>query len=259
MASNATSAQISLAKHEFFGDSGKMHHADGRRRLEIQQEIAIGDRVHAVCRDLRETELLSHVLPVDGVRHARKRTAPERQHVGSLVCLAKALAIAVEHLEVSEHVVSEEHGLRALQMCIPRHHNVEVGFGDCYQRGLQALDGLDDLCRQVLGVEPHVHRDLVVSRPRRMQPARRVADLLEQAPLDVHVDIFELRPPGERALLDLNLNGAEAFDDGVCLIVRDDTLPGQHSGMGDGAGDVLPVQAPVVVDGYRISCRGLVH
>ena len=73
-------------------------------------------------------------------------------------------------------------------------------LGAVEQRALRARRcpsiGLVD---RVADEQLEVGRDLVVARARGVQPARRLADQLGQAVLDMHVDVFERRILGQLA------------------------------------------------------------
>ena len=92
---------------ELFGQSGEVHHADGGRRLVVQQEVPVGYSVHAVAGDTAETQLTGDVLPVDGVGHPCQGSASQGEDVGTVVCLLKALLVPLQHLEVGQHVVGK--------------------------------------------------------------------------------------------------------------------------------------------------------
>ena len=106
----------------------------------------------------------------------------------------------------------------------------------------------DDLA----GVEPHIQRNLVVARPPGVQPPRRRADELVQPPLDVHVQVFQRGIPRKIAGLDFLLDAAQALDDGLRVFLADDALLCQHPGVGYRTGDVLVVQAAVVLNGNSV-------
>ena len=81
-----------------------------------------------------------------------------------------------------------------------------------------------------------------------MKAARRVADQIEKPGFDVHMEVFQIVPPGESVLGDLGLNRAQPVNDAVCSGCIDDSLPCEHPGVSDRACDVLPVQPPVIVE-----------
>ena len=54
----------------------------------------------------------------------------------------------------------------------------------------------------------------------------------------------------EVAGFDVAFDGFEAFDDLVALGVGDELNFGEHGGVGDGAGDVVLIEAAVVADGF---------
>ena len=217
------------------------------------------DGVHAVRRHGREAELPGDGFAVHRVGHAGECSAAEREHVGPGAGLPEALCVPAEHLEVGQHVVGEEHGLGPLEMRVARHHGVGVSFGQPDQRDAQPVDSVQDVADGLLHVQAHVDGDLVVARPRRVELPSRLADRLEQPALDVHVDVFELGPPGEVAVLDPLADGHQPVDDGRSLVIGDDPLPAEHPGVRDRARDVLAVQPAVVVDRYGVGRGDVVH
>ena len=103
-----------------------MHGADSRRRVEIQQKIAVGHRVHAVGGYARKAQLPRDEIAVYGIRQACQRAAAERHDVRPFARLRKALGVPPQHLEIRQHVVGEQRGLGALKMGIARHGGVRI-------------------------------------------------------------------------------------------------------------------------------------
>ncbi|MCY1427299.1 hypothetical protein D9M71_431400 [compost metagenome] len=75
------------------------------------------------------------------------------------------------------------------------------------------------------------------------------ADAVGQACFDVHVHVFQVDAPVEVAGFDFALDLLEAVDDGVALGVGQHADLGQHGGVGDGAHDVVAIEALVEVYG----------
>src|SRR5690606_26498129 len=90
---------------------------------------------------------------------------------------------------------------------------------------------------------------LVVARAAGVQLLAGDADALGQARLDVHVHVFQVHAPVEGAGLDLGLDLLQTVDDGVTFGHGQHAGLLQHGGMGDGAHDVVTVEALVEVDG----------
>jgi hypothetical protein len=65
----------------------------------------------------------------------------------------------------------------------------------------------------------------------------------------VHVDILALGREFEAAVLDLALHRVEPIEDGAAIRLGQNPLRHQHVTMGPAAGDVLPVEPPVEIDG----------
>ena len=78
-----------------------------------------------------------------------------------------------------------------------------------------------------------------------MELAADVADPLDERPLDVHVDVFQLLAELELAGGDFVADLLEAGDDLVPLVVGQDAHLGEHVGVGDRAADIVGVQAAV--------------
>ena len=77
-----------------------------------------------------------------------------------------------------------------------------------------------------------------------MQAGAGRANQGRQAQLDVHVQVFKGGIPGKFTALDFILHLAQAGNDAVGVVLRDNALLRQHDGVGLGTGDVLPVQPP---------------
>ena len=82
-----------------------------------------------------------------------------------------------------------------------------------------------------------------------MQFPTYIPNIFNQSSLDIHMYVFQVIAKDERALLDLIANGGERHNDTLGVLLRDDALLCQHSGVGNGAGDVLLIQALVAGDG----------
>ena len=201
---------VGRPQDELFGKARQVHGADCRRRVEIQQKIAVGHRVHAVGGDARKAQLARHEVAVYGIRQSRQCAAAERHDVRPLARLRKALGVPPQHLEIRQHVVGEQRGLGALEMGVARHGGVRIRRRALDQPAPQTANRRQRIADGVLDEHADVQRHLVVARARGVQPQRRLANHLEKPPLDVHVDVFELRTPRERAALYLALHGVQS-------------------------------------------------
>ena len=75
------------------------------------------------------------------------------------------------------------------------------------------MDSPKRLVDYFLNIKPNVGGDLIVPRSRRVELARHVTDRLEQPPLDIHVDVFELFAPWESVRLYLLAYPFESCDE----------------------------------------------
>ena len=189
--------------HELFGQSRNVRHQQCGSRTELDREIAIADRIERVFRDRFEAEFLRHPSAIDRISRARERSSAKRQAIDALACIEQAIAVALEHLRVSEQVMTERHGLRDLHVREARHHRRSVSIGQLDQRMLQPIDAAYDLIDFATQPQPSVGRDLVVARAAGVQTLAGFADQLRQTPLDVQMNVFEFDAPFELIALDL--------------------------------------------------------
>ena len=215
-----------------------MHHRDGGRVVEVEQEIAVGHSVHAVGRDGRKAQLVGHHLAVQRIGRARKRRRTQRQHVGGLVGVAQAGEVAREHPVVREHVVGEEDGLRLLHMRVAGHDDAEVVAGDVEQGGAQVEHLVHEAVRELFGVVARVGGHLVVAAAACVQAPARRADGLGQLALDGHVDVLVGDVELETAVLDAGGDAVEPGLDGIHVLGRNDAAGPEHARVRLRAGDV---------------------
>ena len=125
--------------------------------------------------------------------------------------VGEALPVALEHLDVGEQVMREQHRLRRLQMRVAGHDDVGVCRGERGQaRAAGRCSSVEDAADLVAQVQAQVERHLVVAAARRVQLAAGRADLLDQPPLDGHVDVLVGRARLKRAALELACGSAAA-------------------------------------------------
>ncbi|MCY1396652.1 hypothetical protein D9M71_116310 [compost metagenome] len=146
-------------------------------------------------------------------------------------------------------MVAEGDRLGGLQVGEAGHDGVGFALGLLQQALLQAGDFAEDQVDLVAQPQADVGGDLVVARTAGVQLLAGDANAVGQARFDVHVHVFQVNAPVEAAGLDLALDLLQAVDDGVALGVAEHADLCQHGGMGDGAHDVVAVQALVEVYG----------
>ncbi len=146
-------------------------------------------------------------------------------------------------------MVAEGHRLGGLQVGEAGHDHLGVLLGLRQQALLQAGDLFDDHVDLVAQPQADVGGDLVVAATPGVQLLAGDADAVGQARLDVHVHVFQIDAPVELAGFDLALDLGEAVDDRVALGDAQHAGLFEHGGVGDGAHDVVAVQALVEVDG----------
>src|SRR5262249_48050393 len=123
---------------------------------------------------------------------------------------------------------------------------------------LERVDAGDDLFQFIPEIEAQVERDLIVAAARGMKLAAGGPDALDQAPLDVHMNVFVGGGEAKLSVVDLAANRLEPPHDAPRLARRDDALACEHARVRDAAGDVVAVKPRVDVDrgGERLDRAG---
>ena len=180
-----------------------MHRTERRRRQELQREIPVRHRIQRIGHGPVEPQKVRRHLPVDRKGRARQGRRAKGAFVHPRPRIGKPPGIAAQHLDISHHVMTPCDGLRRLQMGEPRHHPIGPGPGLRQKCALQGLDPCNRRVALVAHPQPEIGRHLVVPRPPRVQPPRRLADHLFQPRLHVHVDVFQRGAELKRSSFDL--------------------------------------------------------
>ena len=226
-----------------------MLHEDGRRRQEFQDKIPVADGIDAVSVAGGKAQLGRRISPVDGKGGSRQGPGPQGRAVGPAGTIPEALPVPLQHLEIGQEMVGKEDGLGPLQVGVPGHDDPQVLFRQVQDGFLEPGNEGHHRRRLFLDIQVEIGGHLVVAAPGRVELAGHGADLFLQAGLNVHVDIFPGRREGKLAPFYLLFYFLQAGNYFFSLFRRKDSLPDQHSGMGNTALDVLAVEAPVKGNG----------
>ena len=129
--------------------------------------------------------------------------------------------------------MGEEHRLRPLQMGIAGHDDVPVRLCQVEKGFLQSDKLLYGLSDGFSGEEAHVQRNLVISGAGGVELLTYIANLLDKPCFDVHMDIFQVSPKSKFALFNLLADGGKPHHHKLGVLIADDALLCQHTGMGD--------------------------
>ena len=226
-----------------------MHHQDGAGGEELDGVVPVGDRVPGVFGGLPEAQQLGGELPVHGIGGGGQSAGAQGALVHPLQAVLQPGHVPAEHVGVGHHVVGEGGGLSPLEVGVTGHDGLQIGLGLLDQDLFQIQNLLDDHGDLFLYVQAEVHGHLIVPAAGGVEALAVLTDALGEDGLDVHVDVLVLHGELHFAALDVLQNGLQTVDDVVGVLLRDDALLAQHGGVGDGAPDVLLVQAGVKVDG----------
>ena len=134
--------------------------------------------------------------------------------------------------------MAEGDRLRDLQVGEAGHDRVGVPVGEVEQGAPQRFDLRRKRVDLAAQPQPHVGRDLVVARTRRVQPLAGVAHQLGQAFLDGQVDVLVGELPREFAAPDLPGNRRQPALDGFEIGFRQDPGAREHPRMGARSRDI---------------------
>ena len=181
-----------------------MHGGRGGGRKGFDGEVPVGDRIERIGGWPVETQRRGGGVAVDGKGRSGQGCRTERRFVQPPAGIGEAAAIAGEHLDIGHEVVAEGDGLGGLKVGEARHDDGGAVHGfpgqrphEFHQQGVKVVDGVADPQLQV-------GCNLIVTGAGGMQPARRRADQLCEAGLDVEMDVLERARELERTTLDLS-------------------------------------------------------
>ena len=235
-------------QYQLLGEARQVHHRQRGGGAEFDGEVAVGNAVQRVAGYRIEAQQLAGQAAVDRVGGAGQGGTAQRHAVDPLAAVEQALAVAAEHLEPGQQVVAEGHRLGGLQMGEAGHDHRGMLLGLIQQAALQALQFGNDDVDLLAQPQADVGGDLIIARTAGVQLLAGNADALGQPRLDVHVHIFQIHPPIELSGLDFALDRPQPVDDAVAFAVAEHANLRQHGGMGDGALNVMLVQALVEID-----------
>ncbi len=229
-----------------------MRHQKGGACQELHDEVAIAHGVHAVQVNAVKLQQLGDESAVDRECGASQRTRPERQHVYPFPAVAHPLDVALQHGHIRHHMVAEEDRLGPLQVCVARHHRIQVAARLLQQRLLQIHGKLDDLHQLFPQIQVHIESYLIIAAPSRVQLAADRTDLFDQHLFYVHMHIFVGHEKLHLAPFDFFLYLLQAGNNLPDLIHRQDAALAQHRHVSQAADDILPPHLLVERDGSCI-------
>ncbi len=190
-------------------------------------------------------EIARERLAVDGEGGAREGGGAQRHHVDARAPVAEARAIALEHEDVGEQVVGQQHRLGALQVRVAGHRRLAVllGLGD--ERALHVHQSRVHVVEDVPEIEPLVQRDLIVAGAAGVELAAHRPRQLDEAALHVHVDVLELAPEREGAALELAADPVEARQQALELRLGDQLRPRERARPRRASGQIVGPEPPV--------------
>ena len=227
-----------------------MHHADGDSACQLDAEIPVGYAVQAVGTGCGKAQLFGGELTIQRVGGTGQSAGTQRAlgiHAGGGIL--KALQVAQEHGGVGHQRMTKGDGLGALQVGVAGHDSGGI------LRGLPAddLDELHDVSLQGVAVVPQgqadIQRHLIVAAAAGVQPLARIPDTGGQGLLHKGVHVLGGGVNSQRTAGQVVRDGSQAAEDIRTVLLRDDALPCQHSGMDAAAAHILRDHPLVEADG----------
>ena len=230
------------------GQTGEVDGEEGGGGAKLDDEVAVADGIHGVLGQLREAEEPGDQGAVQGEGGAGEGAGAQRTEVDAAIAGEQAGLVAFEHFDIGEQMMGERDGLGALQMGVAGDDDVGVFFAQFDEGGLQAVDFQAQEGDFLAEPQTHVQGDLIVAGAAGVQ-LRAGRDAAGEGGLDVHVNVLQVRAPGEFAGDNLAGDGGQAVFDGAGFPGGEDADFFEHGGMGQGAEDVVLPEAPIKGDG----------
>ena len=236
-----------------------MHHQNGGGRTEFDGEVAVRNGVERILGNSFEAEQACGVLAVDRIGRAGQSGGTKRAAVDATTKVKHALTITLKHFDISQHVVTEGHGLGDLHVGEARHDEAGVLLGLMHHDFLKVFEAGDDHVDFAAQIQTDVGGHLVVAGATGVQTLAGVADESRQTSLNIEMHVFELKLPFEGAGGDFLTDLSHAATDVGEVLFGDHANLGEHGRMSQRAVDVSHGHALVKVDAGRIAKHKSVH
>ena len=198
---------------------------------------------------VQEAKQARHQFTIQRQRGAGDGAAAERADIDARVAIPETLAIPLQHLDVSEQMMREINGLRALQVSVAGNDYVRIAFAERDERALQSGDVAEERDDFFAQPEAHVERHLIIARAAGVQ-FRAGGNPPGQLRLDIHMHVFEFGLPLELAGGDFPANLFQSPGNGGQLGPGQHTDITEHGRVGEGALEVVLPEPPVKGDGF---------
>ena len=210
--------------------------------MQIEQEIAVGNRIERVGNHTRKAKFGSRHLTIERIARAGKRGSTQRAVVGGIKGGLQARKVTREHPGIRQQMMRQQHGLSVLHVRVARQNHLVVLLGRIHQHMAQLKIGLHELLGQRLDAQACVGRHLVVARTSGMQALTGLADATRQLTLDGHMNVFVVDVEGEVAGIDILFDSGQALGNRLLVLGADNALGRQHLGMRLRSGDILLIE-----------------
>ena len=202
-----------------------MNHHQAGCGGEFDGKIAIRHGIERILADLLKAQQLGGGFAADGISGAGQRGGAQRHAVDAAAAIGHALVVAAEHFHISEHVVAEAHRLGHLQVGEAGHHHFGVLLGQIEQGSLKALQQRLNFGDFIAQPQADICGHLIVAAAAGVQAFASIADFIGEAPLDIHVHVFQIQQPRHFADFDFCYNFGHALLDGGQIFCA------QHTGL----------------------------
>ena len=97
-----------------------MRHQERCVRGGFDGEIPVANGVHTVLSHAVEPELIRNEMPIDGMRRACQSAGSEGEDIHAAAALPETIRVSIEHPEIGQKMVGEQHGLGVLCVGVSR-------------------------------------------------------------------------------------------------------------------------------------------
>ena len=184
-------------------------------------------------------------MDVDVVARPSDGSGPQGHRVSLGPCSRQAIVIPPKRRDVREQKVRDQNGLGGSKVRERRHQGVGGGHSLACEGGDAGFHAPLQRLNAAAQVESQIDRDLLVARPAGVKATARVAQALDEQPLDETVDVL-VRPVNEAGVGAPSLeNVGENGFDLARLIGREHTGLCEHTRPRDAPRHVIFKKTPV--------------
>ena len=179
-----------------------MHGQCRQRKKILEREIAVTDRIQAICSDPGKSETLRECIAIQRKRTSRQRAGAEWASIRAFCRRQKPFRVTIKRFSMRQQPVREQQRLGVLHVSGARHGNSKVFLGLLGKRSFEQTNCGNDFPGSLLHIHPKFRRHHFIAAAAGVQLGAERPQLFDQRGLGEMMHVFRWRriKPGQIGL-----------------------------------------------------------